>query len=59
MGVALKNRSKVKKMGANLSFDILIFDPKSITHLYPKKSQIEQKVIIAFTECWKEIGLSF
>ena len=47
------------KKGANLSFDLLIFDPKSITHLYPKKSQIEQKVIIAFTECWKEIGLWF
>ena len=45
------------KSGANLCCDLLIFDPKPITLLYPKKAQIEQKVIIVFIESRKEIGL--
>ena len=51
LGVALKNRSKIKKWsesiirgfrksGAYLSCDLLIFDPGPITHLYPKNAQI-------------------
>ena len=70
LGVALKNRSKIKKWSesiirgfwksaANLICDLLIFDPGPITHFYSKKKQIEQKVIIVFTENWKEIGLWF
>ena len=38
------------KSGANLSCDLLIFDPGPNTHLYSKKAQIEQKVIIVFIE---------
>ena len=39
--------------------DLLIFDSGPITQSYPKKVQIEQKVIIVFIESWKEIGLWF
>ena len=70
LGVALKNRSKVKKWseaiikwfwksGANVSSDLLVFDPRPIIQLYWKKAQIEQKVIIVFIESWKEIELWF
>ena len=37
-----KNGPKAKT--GCLSYDLLIFDPGPITHFYPKKAQIEQKV---------------
>ena len=47
------------KRGTNLNCALLIFDPRSIAHLQPKKYQMEQKVIIVSIKSWMQIGPCF